>query len=209
MPSSADRSTVASRSSQILRLLLVSLSVATASPLALPQAAVAPLSTLAPLPSAPIGPLTIQQEAIPSKPFSVVGPRGAVLGQQDGSFELWVFPYKILSDLRISALMDQYAVPIDVNQHAAQITSNPDSTVITFSHANFTVRETILAPKSATDGSGALVFFQFEAIRPTTFTFSFTPNMQAMAGAIGRHAVARMDRLLTRQRLLHPAPQFP
>jgi glycogen debranching enzyme len=42
------------------------------------------------------------------------------------------------------------------------------------------VRETILAPKSATDGSGALVFFQIEAIRPTTFTFSFTPNMQEM-----------------------------
>jgi glycogen debranching enzyme len=76
--------------------------------------------------------------------------------------------------------MQNYPVPIDVNQHAAQITSTPDSTVLTFSHANFTVRETILAPKSAPDGAGALVFFQFEATRPTTFTFSFTPNMLAM-----------------------------
>ncbi len=76
--------------------------------------------------------------------------------------------------------MDQYPVPIDVNEHAAEITSYPDSTVITFSHANFTLHETIFAPKHAVDGSGALVFFQIEAIRPTTFTFSFTPNMQAM-----------------------------
>jgi glycogen debranching enzyme len=122
----------------------------------------------------------MRQEAVPSKPFSVVGPRGAVLGQQDGSFELWVFPYKVLNNLRISAVMDRYPVPIDVNEHAAEISSSADSTVITFSHANFTVRETIVAPKNAPDGSGALVFFQIEALRPTTFTFSFTPNMQEM-----------------------------
>jgi glycogen debranching enzyme len=144
------------------------------------QATVPSLPALPPLPATATDPLTLRQEAVPSKPFSVVGPRGAVLGTQDGSFELWIFPYKVLSNLRISALTDNYDVPIDVNDHAAQITSTPDATVITFSHANFTVRETILAPKAATDGSGALVFFQIEAIRPTTFTFSFTPNMQAM-----------------------------
>ena len=32
-------------------------------------------------------PLKIIREAIPSRPFSVVGPRGAFLGLQDGSFE--------------------------------------------------------------------------------------------------------------------------
>ena len=30
---------------------------------------------------------------IPVKPFTVVGPRGALLGQQDGSFEAWIFPW--------------------------------------------------------------------------------------------------------------------
>ena len=37
-------------------------------------------------------PLKIVREAVPSKPFTVVGPRGAILGQQDGSFEAWIFP---------------------------------------------------------------------------------------------------------------------
>jgi glycogen debranching enzyme len=181
MPSSAHRSQAASRSSRILPLLFVFLNLAVIHSKALSQAGFTSLSTLPPLATnTSQDPLTIRQEAVPSKPFSVVGPRGAVLGQQDGSFELWVFPYKVLSNLRITADMDQYPVPIDVNEHAAQISSSPDSTVITFSHANFTVRETILAPKSATDGSGALVFFQIEALHPTTFTFSFTPNMQAM-----------------------------
>ena len=39
-------------------------------------------------------PLKIVREAVPSKPFTVVGPRGAILGLQDGSFETWVFPWK-------------------------------------------------------------------------------------------------------------------
>ncbi len=47
-------------------------------------------------------PLKIVREAVPSKPFTVTGPRGAILGQQDGSFEAWIFPWKILSHMRIT-----------------------------------------------------------------------------------------------------------
>ena len=59
--------------------------------------------------------ISIQRETDPSRPFSVVGPRGAVLGQEDGAFEVWVFPWKVLSGLRISARINSYPVPIDVN----------------------------------------------------------------------------------------------
>jgi glycogen debranching enzyme len=124
--------------------------------------------------------LVIQHEVMPSRPFSVVGPRGAVLGQQDGSFEVWLFPWKILSDVRITARMDNYPVPIDVNDRASSIEVRPYATIITFSHANFTVREIILAPKQTADSAGALVLYQIEAVRPMTLTFSFTPNMQRM-----------------------------
>ena len=66
-------------------------------------------------------PLKIVQEAVPSKPFTVAGPRGAILGQQDGSFEAWIFPWKILSNLRIIAEMQDYPAPIDVNEQAAVV----------------------------------------------------------------------------------------
>lgn len=160
--------------------------ISTAAILCLPAIAHAQ-STLQPLAVAPAFPLvsprqeiSIQHEAVPSRPFSVVGPRGAVLGQQNGSFELWVFPWKILSNLRISARMDNYPVPIDVNRHAKWIEVRPDSTIITFSHANFTIREVILAPTHMQDGAGTEIFFQIEAIRPMTLTFSFRPEMQLM-----------------------------
>jgi glycogen debranching enzyme len=124
--------------------------------------------------------LSITRDAIPSRPFSVVGPRGAVLGQQDGSYEVWLFPWKLLANMRIEANMQGYAVPIDVNDHAASITVKPEATTITFSHANFTVREIILAPQKLPEGAGALVFYQIEAVRPMTLTFSFTPVLHPM-----------------------------
>src|ERR1700721_535764 len=55
----------------------------------------------------------IISDIMPVKPFSVIGPRGALLGQQDGSFEAWVFPWKIFANMRITAIMKNYAVPID------------------------------------------------------------------------------------------------
>jgi len=124
--------------------------------------------------------LKISREAVPDKPFSVVGPRGALLGQQNGEFEAWIFPWKIFSGMRITANMQDDPVPIEVNAHAAWIEVQPDHTTITYSHANFTVRQIMLAPKQATDGSGILVFYTIEAVRPMTLTFSFEPVVQRM-----------------------------
>jgi glycogen debranching enzyme len=165
---------------QVVRVLAL-LGILCAAGPAYPQIALQPLPPLPafPLNAAPEQPL-IQREAVPSRPFSVVGPRGAVLGQQDGSCEIWLFPWKILSNLRISAQMDNYSVPIEVNQHAAWVEVRPDSTVITFAHANFTIREIILAPAHVPDGAGAQILYQIEAVRPMTLTFSFIPNMQRM-----------------------------
>jgi glycogen debranching enzyme len=121
---------------------------------------------------------------MPVKPFTVLGPRGALLGQQDGSFEAWIFPWKIFSHMRITAEMKDYAVPIDVNEQASTIDVQPGHTTITFSHANFTVRETLFAPQQAPEGGGALAFYQIEAVRPMTLTFSFTPEMLRMWPAL-------------------------
>ena len=129
-------------------------------------------------------PLKIVHDAIPSHPFTVVGPRGAILGSQDGDFEAWIFPWKIFSNLRITAEMQNYPVPIDVNEQAAVIEVRPDHTMITFSHANFTVREILFAPHHAPDGAGVLAFFEIEAIRPLTLTLSFIPEMKRMWPAL-------------------------
>jgi glycogen debranching enzyme len=147
----------------------------------IPGAALA--AELRALPAFPVdqpGQLKISSDIMAVKPFSVVGPRGAVLGQQDGTFETWIFPWKILSDMHISAEMKDYDAPIDVNEQAATIDVQPGHTTITYSHANFTIRQTAFAPQGPPDGAGALVFYQIAAVRPMTLTFSFSPQMLRM-----------------------------
>jgi glycogen debranching enzyme len=142
-----------------------------------------PIGDLRPLPFFAPGqndqPL-IRRDIQAQKPFSVVGPRGTLLGQQDGSFEAWIFPWKILSHMRITAEMKDYPVPIDVNDQAATIDVQPGQTTITFSHPNFTVKEVLFAPQHAPEGAGALAFYQIQSVRPMTLTFSFTPEMLRM-----------------------------
>lgn len=124
--------------------------------------------------------LTISREVVDSKPFSAVGPHGAVLGDQNGIYEAWIFPWKIFSGMRMTVNMENYPVPIDVNKQAASIDVHPDHTTITYSHANFTIEQIMLAPKQASDGAGVLVFYRIQAVRPMTLTFSFEPVMQRM-----------------------------
>jgi hypothetical protein len=163
-------------------LLLLLCSLASSAQLTSPsdQQAPAQQAGMAKFPFQETVPLKIVRETVPSKPFAVIGPRGAILGQQDGSFEGWIFPWKIFSNLRITADMQNYNVPIDVNDQAAVIEVRPDHTTITFAHANFTVREILFAPHQAPDGVGVLAFFEIEAVRPMTLTFQFIPEMKRM-----------------------------
>src|SRR5260370_28612584 len=87
--------------------------------MALPLFAQAPSAgvpqQLVPIPSFPVRSTTsfsITHDALPNAPFTVVGPRGAILGQQNGVFEAWIFPWKILSDMRMTAEMQDYPLPI-------------------------------------------------------------------------------------------------
>jgi hypothetical protein len=125
--------------------------------------------------------IAIESPAESQKPFSVAGEHGAVFGQQKGTFEAWAFPVKILSDFRIEAHLADYPVPIDVNEYAAHIEVNPEQTTITYSHAAFTIRQHMFSPRGASvDGTGAVVLFEIESIRPIELTFRFTPEMLRM-----------------------------
>jgi glycogen debranching enzyme len=114
------------------------------------------------------------------KPFTVAGERGVILGQQDGTFEAWVQPVKLLSQLTIEAEIEGYTVPIDVNQQSAEIEVRPDRTIITYAHIGFTVRQIMFSPEQGPAGTGPVVLFEFDCLHPTDFTFRFTPALEYM-----------------------------
>jgi glycogen debranching enzyme len=144
--------------------------------------AVAQTVMLRPVDAFPIGEdsLAIRRHVEAGKPFTVAGTRGAMPGQQEGTFEAWVLPVKLLSHFAIRADVEGYSVPIDLNADAAEIEVFPDHTMITYSHIAFTVRQIMFAPDDAEDGTGAVVLFQIDSTRPMDLTFSFTPEMRPM-----------------------------
>ncbi|MBV8553029.1 MAG: glycogen debranching protein [Acidobacteriaceae bacterium] len=118
---------------------------------------------------------------VPREPWTVAGERGALLGRQNGVFEGWQWPVKILSNFRIRAELANYDVPIDVNALAAEIKVTPAETIITYSHAAFTIRQHMFAARGQEQPpTSAAVFFEIESARPIEITFSFTPEMLRM-----------------------------
>jgi hypothetical protein len=115
----------------------------------------------------------------PAKPFSVAGPHGAILGEQNGTLEAWLFPVKILSHLSITAELADYPVPIHLAALAASIEVAPAMTTITYSHAAFTVKQRMFAPRSS-DPPGLAVLFEITAVRPMVLTFQFQPDVLRM-----------------------------
>jgi glycogen debranching enzyme len=116
--------------------------------------------------------LTITRPVEAAKPFTVAGERGAIFGEQNGMFEAWIYPVKILSGFRIAAELADYPVPIDVNALATVIEVTPAMTTITYSHAAFTVKQRMFA--------GPIVIFEIDSIRPLRLTFRFKPEMLRM-----------------------------
>jgi len=140
-----------------------------------------------PIPAFPLrqtGPV-LRQPVQSGQPFTVAGPAGILVGQQQGSLEAWVLPIKLLSGLSLQADVEGYPVPLDLNSMAREIEVRPDRTTITYSHIAVTVRQIMFSPdwspKDATPaGTGPILLFQVDSVRPVTLTLRFTPDMRPM-----------------------------
>jgi glycogen debranching enzyme len=143
------------------------------------QAQPAELRPIAEFPMNMGGPV-LRQAVRAGEPFTVAGPRGVIVGQQQGPFEVWILPVKLLSHLTIEADVQGYPVPLDLNSMAREIEVRPDRTTITYSHISVTVKQIMLAPEDSPSGTGAVVLFQVDAARPVTLTIRFTPELHPM-----------------------------
>lgn len=117
-------------------------------------------------------------------PFTVAGQRGVIVGQQQGVFEGWVLPVKLLSHMTIEANIEGYPVPLDLNSMAREIEVRPDRTTITYSHIAMTLRQIMFAPNEMPEGTGAAVLFQVDSVRPVDLTFRFTGELRKMWPAL-------------------------
>jgi len=124
------------------------------------------------------GPLrATSQAAQPSHYAESVGRRAALLGRQDGTFEAWVYPVKVLRDFRLSVYFDGALEPLPLSDLAERIDFRPGRVTITHAHAGFTIRQTWVA---ALDRPAAVVLLDIDTARPLRLRASFVPEMRPM-----------------------------
>src|SRR5438270_34493 len=65
--------------------------------------------------------LAFHRVARPGEPFTVSGPQGVIVGEQQGIVESWILPVKLLSHLSVEADVNGYPVPLDLTRMARDL----------------------------------------------------------------------------------------
>ena len=121
--------------------------------------------------------LELARHAESGKFFDVVGRRSAVFGYENRALEAWVYPLKLIDDFKLSFQLQGYPLEIDGAQIATGISVRPESTTFTYSHAGFTVRQTVFAP---VDEPGIVMLLDVQSVLPLTVIGSFRPRLKLM-----------------------------
>jgi hypothetical protein len=119
----------------------------------------------------------IDKPVQPTHFLESVGHRAAILGVEDGTFEAWINPIKLLRDFRLSVYFDGALEPVDLAELAETVSVSPGRATIVHSHAAFTIRQTWVA---AVDQPVLLVLLDIDTDRPLRLRASFIPEMKPM-----------------------------
>ncbi|HEY0098557.1 MAG TPA: GH116 family glycosyl hydrolase [Pyrinomonadaceae bacterium] len=107
--------------------------------------------------------------------YSVTGRRAAAFGYEHRPLEAWVYPLKILDDFALSFNIEGYPLEFGGADTLARINVRPEATTFTYSHAAFTVRQTIFAPL---DEPGIVMLLDVQSALPLTVNVSFRPRLR-------------------------------
>jgi len=122
-------------------------------------------------------PIALSGVARPERYMEASGRKAALLGREDGSFEAWVYPLKVLHDFRLSFGVPQYADPIPGASLASSVDIRPEASTVRYSHAAFTVDATWLVPLNE---QGAIVLLDVRTSEPLTLVVKFRVDLKPM-----------------------------
>jgi glycogen debranching enzyme len=122
-------------------------------------------------------PIALRGPARPSRYMEASGRKAALLGREDGSFESWVYPLKVLHDFHLSFGTPDYAEPIPGASLASSVDVRPEASVVRYAHAAFTVDATWLVPMA---DQGALVLLDITTSQPLQVVVKFRPDLKPM-----------------------------
>ena len=148
-------------------------------PLALACAAAAPAPEPRAIPRFALEPnrIALTGPARPQRYLEASGHRAAFLGREDGSFEAWIYPLKVLHDFQLSFTTPAYADPMPGADLASSVQVVPEATIVRYAHDSFTADAIWLVPQ---DEQGGLVLLDVDTSVPLTITVKFRIDLKPM-----------------------------
>jgi glycogen debranching enzyme len=105
------------------------------------------------------------------------GRRAAFLGREDGSFEAWVYPLKVLHDFNLSFGVAAYADPMPGASLASTVDVRPESSTVRYAHPSFTVDATWFVP---IDTAGGVVLLDVHTSETISVVVKFRIDLKPM-----------------------------
>jgi glycogen debranching enzyme len=103
------------------------------------------------------------------------GQRAGVFGTEDGNFEAWVYPVKVLRNFHLTFHIAGRAIP--AASIARTLIVRPESTTIVYAYDQFEVREIIYVPVNE---MGAIIRLETNAYFPVQIEAAYTNDLQLM-----------------------------
>lgn len=122
-------------------------------------------------------PIALTGPARPMRYLEASGRRAAFLGREDGSFEAWVYPLKVLHGFELSFGTPAYADPIPGANLASSVDIRPEAAVVRYAHDSFTADAIWLVP---IDEQGGLVLLDVSTSVPLEITVKFRIDLKPM-----------------------------
>jgi hypothetical protein len=140
-----------------------------------------PAGTVVPVPIGrfvrPTNPIALMGSVRPERYMEASGRQAAFLGREDGSFEAWVYPLKVLHDFQLSFGTAAYAAPIPGASLASTVDVRPETSSVRYSHAAFTVDATWFVPLTE---NGGVVLLDISTSEPLTIVVQFRTDLKPM-----------------------------
>ncbi|MFZ0478061.1 MAG: amylo-alpha-1,6-glucosidase [Terriglobales bacterium] len=104
---------------------------------------------------------------------SALGTQAGIWGNEQGTLEAWVYPFKILSDFHLRFHVDGAVVPAETQ--ARSLIVRPESTTIVYAGDNFSVRETLFVPVHE---PGVIIALEVDTTKPLEIEAVFERDFQ-------------------------------
>lgn len=131
--------------------------------------------------------VSITRPAQANQYMDKIGRKAALMGFENGSFELWIWPWKVMRNFDLQFFVGTTTQPVLSKDILRDITVTPYATIITFVYESFTVKEIIFVPH---DKPAAVILLDVYTTTPLTIVPGFMPVMQPQwpAGIGGQYS---------------------